>query len=74
MTEETFKKEEIPHSVYNNWQRIVNIMAEMLDTTAALISKVEKPYIQNIRLDYLGLRWNILIQNIPPSVVLNVDK
>ncbi len=39
----------VPQEVIQKWQRIVNIMAEIMDVPAALIMKVELPYIKVFR-------------------------
>ncbi|MFQ6032455.1 MAG: PAS domain S-box protein, partial [Candidatus Zixiibacteriota bacterium] len=43
---ESVKKPEIPVEVRGKWQRIVNLMAKVIDVPAGLIMKVEPPYIQ----------------------------
>ena len=39
----------IPKEVVQKWQRVVNIMAELIDVPAALIMKVDPPYIEVFR-------------------------
>lgn len=37
---------EIPDSIQNNWQKIVNILANIAEVPVALIMKVDRPYIE----------------------------
>ncbi len=43
------KEIDIPQKIINNWQKIVDIMAELTGVTAGLIMKVNPPYIEVFR-------------------------
>jgi len=45
-TTESSKQDEIPQWIIDKWQKIINILAELLDIPAALIMKIDKPFME----------------------------